>query len=901
MVRDFPSDCAKERIPMPAPATPKPELLAPAGDRASLEAAVRAGADAVYFGLQGFNARARATNFDAAELASTMRWLHEHGARGYVTLNTLVFDAELPSVEAAVRACAEAGVDAVIVQDLGVARLARAIAPGLAIHASTQMTCTDASSVELAREVGATRVILARELSLDDIAKVRRGTDVEVEVFVHGALCISYSGQCLTSEAIGGRSANRGACAQACRLPYELVVDGELVDTADRAYLLSPEDLETSALVPDLVKLGVSSLKIEGRLKGPEYVGATTRLYRKAIDAAAGEGAAPSDDERNAALQTFTRGSGPGFFTGADHQRLVEGRACDHRGLEIGVLRSVEPFRGRVSVVIDLDTELAKGDGILVEGGFASEGEVGGRVWALAVIEGSARDARVMETREVERAPAGTTAYAWLGPDVKLDVDHRANADARAKADARANRNSDAHRQADTKARAAGRRIFRTSAPALAKKILGDLAHAPARTRLDLRIAGRIGEPFVLEGRTADGKFARVTGDALIEQARSAPLDEAAVREKLAKLGDSPFELGALEVGLEAGTIVPISSLNRARRALVSALAETASVQHATTAASYTDLLARALPPADRKPKGGLFVLCRNIEQATAAIDAGADGVYLDFLELTGTGEALRVLRERGAFVGVAPPRIRKPGEEKIDRYVSSLAPDAILVRGLGALRELSSPGVNASTAGAERRPVAIGDFSLNVTNRLTAAEVLGRGLAAFTPSFDLDAAQLIDLVAASPSGPAFGPWAEVIVHHPMALFHMEHCVIAALLSKGKDYRTCGRPCDLHQVSLRDRAGMDHPVEADVGCRNTVFHARPQSAVQLLPQLAAAGVTRFRIELVRENAADVTRLVAAYRRAIEAPARAHDVWAELRTGDTGGGYGVVKGSLRIVS
>ena len=409
----------------------------------------------------------------------------------------------------------------------------------------------------------------------------------------------------------------------------------------------------------------------------------------------------------------------------------------------------------------------------------------------------------------------------------------------------------------------------------------------------------------MLEGSSAAGAFARVTGDAMIEQARSAPLDETALREKLGKLGDSPFELGALEVALPAGTIVPVSSLNRARRALVAALAETASSTHATTGVSYTDLLARAAPPADRRPAGGLFVLCRNVEQATAAVEAGADGVYLDFLELTGTGEALRLLRERGAFVGVAPPRIRKPGEEKIDRYVSSLAPDALLVRGLGALRELgrgvSSLGMNANITRDERRPVAIGDFSLNVTNRLTAAEVLGRGLAAFTPSFDLDAAQLLDLVGASPSGVAFGPWAEVIVHHPMALFHMEHCVIAALLSEGRDHRTCGRPCDLHQVSLRDRAGMDHPVEADVGCRNTVFHARPQSAVQLLPQLVAAGVARFRIELVREQAADVTRLVTAYRRAIETPARAHDVWAELRSGDTGNGYGVVKGSLRIVS
>lgn len=850
-----------------------PELLAPAGDRAALEAAVRAGANAVYFGLHGFNARARATNFDVAELGATMRWLHEHGARGYVTLNTLVFDSELASVEAAVRACAEAGVDAVIVQDLGVARLARAIAPDLPIHASTQMTCTDASSVELAREVGATRVILARELSLDDISKIRQGTDVEVEVFVHGALCISYSGQCLTSEAIGGRSANRGACAQACRLPYELVVDGERVGTGDNAYLLSPEDLETSALVPDLVRLGVSSLKIEGRLKGPEYVAATTRLYRKAIDASVGAGVAPTDEERRAALQTFTRGSGPGFFPGVDHQRLVEGRACDHRGLEIGRLRAIEPFRGRTSIVMKLHVELSRGDGILVEGGFASEGEIGGRVWALAV-----------GGTEVERAKAGDVVHVWLGPDVKLSADIAVETET----------------GAAPKARKRARRIFRTGDPQGAKKILAELADAPSKTPLDLRIAGRIGEMFVLEGRTTAGAFARVSGDAAVEEARNAPLDAAALRAKLGKLGDSPFELRSLDIGLPAGTIVPVSALNRARRALVAALGEAAATAHATTRVSHTDLVGAALPPAGPMAPPGLFVLCRTVEQATAALDAGAEGVYLDFLELTGTGDALRLLRERGAFVGVAPPRIRKPGEEKIDRYVASLAPDAILVRGLGALRELAATPLDANG----KRPLAIGDFSLNVTNRLTASEVLARGLSAFTPSFDLDAAQLVDLLSGAPSptatraGVAFGPWAEVIVHHPMALFHMEHCVIAALLSEGKDFRTCGRPCDRHQVSLRDRAGMDHPVEADVGCRNTVFHARPQSAVQLVPQLAAAGVTRFRIELVRENAADVTRLVQAYKRAIESPARAHDVWAELRTE---GGYGVVKGSLRILA
>ena len=225
--------------------------------------------------------------------------------------------------------------------------------------------------------------------------------------------------------------------------------------------------------------------------------------------------------------------------------------------------------------------------------------------------------------------------------------------------------------------------------------------------------------------------------------------------------------------------------------------------------------------------------------------------MFLDFLELTGTGAALRSLRARSSPVHVtlAPPRIRKPGEEKIDRYLRDLSPDALLVRSLGALHEVGGAEVPC-----------IGDFSLNVANRLAAAEVLARGLAAFTPSFDLDASQLTALCATP-----FGAWAEVVVHHPMPLLHMEYCAIAALLSEGRDYKTCGRPCDEHRVSLRDRAGMDHPVEADVGCRNTVFHAAAQSAAGVVPGLQKKGVRRFRIELVRETAEDVLRIVGAYR------------------------------------
>src|SRR3954466_13562751 len=213
-----------------APTRPAPELLAPAGDWEAMRAAVANGADAVYFGLSNFNARYRAHNFTIEELPQVMSYLHGHNVKGFVTLNTLIFSDELPEAVRFVRAIAEAGADAVIVQDLGLARLIGRLAPGLHVHGSTQMTLTEPLGIEFVKRLGVRRGILARELSTSDVRKITSATDMPVEVFVHGALCVSYSGQCLTSEAIGGRSANRGQCAQACRLPYHLIVDGGVRD-----------------------------------------------------------------------------------------------------------------------------------------------------------------------------------------------------------------------------------------------------------------------------------------------------------------------------------------------------------------------------------------------------------------------------------------------------------------------------------------------------------------------------------------------------------------------------------------------------------------------------------------------------------------------------------------------
>src|ERR1700722_18883886 len=263
----------------------KPEVMSPAGHWPQLNAAIEAGADSCYFGLKHFTARAK-VGFDLSELPEVMRTLHRRGVRGCLTFNTLVFEHELTAAARALASIAEAGVDALIVQDIGVLRLAHQIAPELELHASTQTSITNAEGVEFARTQGADRVTLARELSLEEVAAIYEKTSADLEIFVHGALCVAYSGQCFSSEAWGGRSANRGQCAQACRLPYEMVVDGETKPLADARYLLSPGDLYALEQIPEIVQIGISAIKIEGRYKDSDYVALTTRAYRQAVDEA---------------------------------------------------------------------------------------------------------------------------------------------------------------------------------------------------------------------------------------------------------------------------------------------------------------------------------------------------------------------------------------------------------------------------------------------------------------------------------------------------------------------------------------------------------------------------------------------------------------------------------------
>jgi putative protease len=405
------------------------------------------------------------------------------------------------------------------------------------------------------------------------------------------------------------------------------------------------------------------------------------------------------------------------------------------------------------------------------------------------------------------------------------------------------------------------------------------------RIPVDVTVAGRDGMPLVVTAtaRTRRRGFdARAATSSSLAIARGAGLTADVLRDKLGGFGGTPFHLGSLDTaGLATGLHVPVSELKELRRRLVGELdAAITRVDRTIAPSSVLPALRSAPPPVSHAPM--VVPLCRDDAQLDAVLDAGALEVELDWMELVGLARAVIRARERGARVVVATTRVQKPGEHKIDHHLARLVPDAVLVRSWGSLAVLG------------REALALhGDFSLNVTNSISAAWVLARGLDTITAAHDLDRDQLLALVDATPRGRI-----AVTVHHHVPTFHTEHCVYAHLLSTGRDYKTCGRPCERHAVALRDRVGMVHPVVVDVGCRNTVFNAQAQTAASLVPDLIARGVWRFRIELVRETAAETRRLFEAYRGLVAGALSPAEV---VRSAAVHEQFGVTRGTMRTLT
>ncbi len=878
---------------VPAVAPPvhrrSPEVLAPAGDYDTMAAALAAGADAVYFGLDdGFNARARATNFSSESLAEVVSWIHHAGVRAYVTLNTLVFEPELPVVEELIRRVAAAGTDAIIVQDPAVALLARAICPTLDVHASTQMTASSPLAAELLRGLGIARVVVPRELSVDEIRLYTAGTSLPLEVFIHGALCVSWSGQCLSSEAWGGRSANRGQCAQACRLPYHLIVDGHERDLGDLAYLLSPKDLVGLDAVPRLAELGVASLKIEGRLKGPHYVATSVAQYRAATAAVAGEPALASPvriplDEASLHI-AYSRGVTRGFLAGPDHQTLVEGRFPHHRGVPLGRVARIEG--SSVLVVPDPGQRPITGGRALAHPAARASPDPAAPPASPAhpnTRNGQAdpADGTDLRTRVVPRAGMGVVFDRARPRDPEEGGPIFAVVD-----DAEGHWLRFGRPGPDLANVQVGNLVWITSDPKVTRagEKAAEAGRLPlGRIAVDLTVRGAVGTPLEAVA-VARGFTVQAGTPTMLQAAKGVGLLPNVVVDKLGAFGGTPFHLGSITTdGLAAGLHVPISELKELRRVIVSKLgAAIARSDRSVVQASMIDELRRTWPPLDHPPI--IVPLCRTDAQLDAVLEAGAAEVELDWMELVGLGKAVERARARGVRVGVATMRVQKPGEERIDQHLASLAPDHVLVRSWGSL---------AAFVRLPHPPVLHGDFSLNVTNSVAAGWVFEHGLATLTAAHDLDREQLFALLAKTPRGRI-----AVTIHHHVPTFHTEHCVYAHLLSTGRDYKTCGRPCEKHQVALRDRIGLVHPVVVDVGCRNTVFNAQAQSAASLVPELLTQGVRRFRVELVRESAQEAARVFTDYTKLAAGQLDPREV---VRRAAVHEQFGVTRGTMRTLT
>ena len=830
-------------LPAPPPRPPrKPEVMSPVGGEAQLRAAVEAGADAVFFGVNplrgsgradgtgaGFHARAK-VGFEAEALPELMRGLHERGVLGFVTFNVLVFDRELRDAERQIIHLAESGVDALIVQDLGVARLIGEICPELPVHGSTQMTITSAEGAELARRFGASRVVLGRELSLRDIARIAAQTDVELETFVHGALCVSYSGQCFSSEAWGGRSANRGQCAQACRLPYDLFVDGQERDLGDARYLLSPGDLYALRQVPELVRIGVDCLKIEGRYKDAEFVALTTAAYRKAVDEAlAGLPLSVTPGEEQDLEQVYSRGLGPHFIAGTNHQTVVRGRAPRHRGVRVGTVTGLTE-RG---VLAELSQEVRPGDGLVFDPANwrTPEGrEEGGFVYQVNAADGAGG------AGSRKKGPAPKDQHA---PVYELRF-------------ARGAVNPDRVRPGDP--------VWRTHDPSLAARVRPLVEAAdPVYTRpVWAHFVGQVGRPPALTLRDEQGREATAQAETPLAEARNRALDEAQLAEQLGRLGGTGYHLAGLSTDLQGAGFLPVSALNALRREAVERLSARRGELPARTVRRPLTGGEGAISPAPAtlgttaqgEAPARLHVLVRTPEQLEAALAERPDSVTLDYLELYGLGPSVERVRAAGVPVRVASPRILKPTEQNLQKFLLGLGAD-LLVRSGGLLEGLQH---------AQSRPALTGDFSLNAANVLTTRALLDLGLSRITPTHDLNARQVSELAG------LVGPERlEVIAYGHLPVFHTEHCVFCRFLSSGTDYTNCGHPCESHRLTLRDERGVQHPVMADVGCRNTVFEGRPQVAGTHLSEWLRAGLRDFRLEFVHEGPAEVREVIAAHR------------------------------------
>ena len=580
-------------------------------------------------------------------------------------------------------------------------------------------------------------------------------------------------------------------------------------------------------------------------MKSSHYVAAATKAYRDTIDAALAKRPFHLPDEQQRELQqTFSRGFTPGFLEGPNHQQLVRGRFPKSRGLNVGTVAGVTNRGVRIALTDADPSILAPGDGVVFDLGRPQDKEPGGRIWEVrAGRPGSAQVEVFFQADSIDLAAIPTGVIVWKtdDPAMKKRLEHTYSGDPIAR-------------------------------------------RAPVSMTLD----GQVGGTLQLTVCDRDGHSASASWPGPIQEARKYPLTIEAVREQLSRLGDTPFELAEVDCKVPANAMLPRSVLNDLRRQAVSLLLDAiqkssrvAVVDENALATMRKEVLSTEYSVLSTQ--NSLSVLVRSIEQLDAVLPLKPAMVYCEFEDGRRYKEAVPKAKAAGVPIGLATMRILKPGEEGFLQQIVEAEPDAVLVRNLGAMLYLRENAPHI-----ER----IGDFSLNVANELTADLLMREGFSRLVPSYDMNWEQYKALLRRSNPN-----WFESVIHQHMPMFHMEHCVFAAFLSEGKDWRDCGRPCDTHKIELRDRVGSAFPVTPDAGCRNTVFNSVPQSAAEYVAQMQSMGLRRFRVELLRETPGQIGPLLTAYRRVIDGADDGRATWRSLRAMNQ---LGVTRGTLQLV-
>ena len=551
------------------------ELLAPVGSFEALKAAVQNGANAVYLGGKDFGARASANNFDRDELKEAVKYAHIRGVQVFVTTNTLRKENEIEDFLEYAKFLYDIDVDAIILQDIGMARLIKRELPDFELHASTQMVAHSLEDVKYLESVGFDRVVLAREVTVEEIKYICDNCKADIEVFVHGALCVCYSGQCLMSSMIGNRSGNRGRCAQPCRQRYELidVYTGEVVNS-NGDYLLSPRDLNAIEEIDKVIDAGVHSLKIEGRMKRPEYVATVIDGYRKTIDEyLATNKLNVSDETINDLYTIFNRKFTKGLLLGDVGKDMMNSQLPNNQGLYVGTVVDYNKKAKRLK--IKLANTLKKGDGINLGGGTIG---------------------RIIKNGNIE-------TIGYKGETIELDFVGEARK---------------------------GQIVFKTSDSELMDRVQATFTQDKefVKNIIDAKITIKLGQKPILTLKDRHSNEATIEGDKIVEEAMKVALSKEKVETQLRKLGNTPYELDLLEIELDDNVSLPISLLNQMRRDCIELLdKERVSIKNR----KYKNKIVNYKPVLyNRNKQQEISVKVKNLEQLESALECGVDRIYYE-------------------------------------------------------------------------------------------------------------------------------------------------------------------------------------------------------------------------------------------------------------------------------